>query len=126
MVDESIKSAFETALDDSIAIVAEENATAEELNNANKILQDNIKTVQIEKSKYEIVKNKIAENITVATELTTADDFTNYGTEDEQNNLTGKLESATSVKSAETSTYTELNASNTSIYSFIISLIAVI
>ena len=55
----------------------------------------------------------------MATELTTADDFTNYGTEDEQNNLTGKLESATSVKSAETSTYTELNTANTELKSAI-------
>lgn len=119
MVDESIKSAFETALNDANTAIANKDATAEELNNANKALQDSIKIVQIEKSKYEIVKNKIAENITVATELTTADDFTNYGTEDEQNNLTSKLESATSVKSAETSTYTELNTANTELKSAI-------
>lgn len=124
MVDESIKSVFETALDDSIAIVAEENATAEELNNANKILQDNIKTVQIEKSKYEIIKNKIAETISLATELTTSDDFTQHATEDEQNNLTSKLETAITVKNAEKSTYTELNTANTELESAIDAYIA--
>ena len=124
MVDESIKSTFETALNDANTAIANKDATAEELNNANKTLQDNIKTVQIEKSKYEIVKNKIAENITLATELTTADDFTQHATEDEQNNLTSKLETAITVKNAEKSTYTELNTANTELESAIDAYIA--
>ena len=47
MVDESIKSTFETALNDANTAIANKDATAEELNNANKALQDSIKTVQI-------------------------------------------------------------------------------
>lgn len=124
MVDESIKSTFETALNDANTAIANKDATAEELNNANKALQDSIKTVQIEKSKYEIVKNKIAETISLATELTTADDFTQHATEDEQNNLTSKLETAITVKNAEKSTYTELNTANTELESAIDAYIA--
>lgn len=124
MVDESIKSTFETALNDANTAIANKDATAEELNNANKALQDSIKTVQIEKSKYEIVKNKIAETISLATELTTSDDFTQHATEDEQNNLTSKLETAITVKNAEKSTYTELNTTNTELESAIDAYIA--
>lgn len=126
MVDESIKSTFEMVLNNATTIITKDDATAEDLNNANKTLQNSIKTVQIEKSKYEIVKNKIAETIALATELTSADDFAQHATKDEQNNLTSKLESATSVKNAEKSTYTELNTANTELESAIDTYIAAI